>query len=114
MESRNIIIRLNGTAGKEDAVLVNAHYGKYYICVSACVGLLSVCIDSVPTSNGVTDNGMGVVTTLELIRYFIEHPPRHTIIFLLNNFEEGGLLGAKSFIHHPWYKQVRLFYNLGN
>lgn len=71
-------------------------------------------IDSVPTSNGVTDDGMGIVTILELIRYFIENPPRHSIIFLLNNFEEGGLLGAKSFIHHPWYKNVRVFYNLGN
>ena len=71
-------------------------------------------VDSVPTSNGVTDNGMGVATTLEMMRYFIEHPPRNTIIFLLNNFEEGGLLGCKTFIHHPWYAAVKLFINLGN
>lgn len=57
---------------------------------------------------------MGVVTTIELLRYFIQNPPRHTIIFLLNNFEEGGLLGAKSFIQHPWYASVKLFINLGN
>lgn len=71
-------------------------------------------VDSVPTSNGVTDNGMGVVTALEMMRYFIEHPPRNTIIFLFNNFEEGGLLGCKTFIHHPWYASVKLFINLGN
>lgn len=70
-------------------------------------------IDSVPTSNGVTDDGMGVVTILELIRYFIENPPRHTIIFLINNFEEGGLLGAKIFVNHPWCSNIKLFYNLG-
>jgi Zn-dependent M28 family amino/carboxypeptidase len=56
---------------------------------------------------------MGVVTTLELLRYFVSHPPRHTIIFLLNNFEEGGLIGAQSFINHPWYTNVKLFINLG-
>jgi Zn-dependent M28 family amino/carboxypeptidase len=56
---------------------------------------------------------MGVVTTLELLRYFVNHPPRHTIIFLLNNFEEGGLVGAQSFINHPWYANVKLFINLG-
>jgi hypothetical protein len=67
----------------------------------------------VPTSNGVTDDGMGVVTILESIRYFIDHPPRQTIIFLLNNFEEGGLIGAKIFINHPWYRNVKLFLNLG-
>ncbi|KAI8094094.1 hypothetical protein BDF21DRAFT_375030 [Thamnidium elegans] len=94
VESRNVIVRLHGQSGKEDALLINAHY------------------DSVPTSNGVTDNGMGVVTTMELLRYFIHHPPRHTIIFLFNNFEEGGLIGAKSFIHHPWYSSVKLFINL--
>lgn len=56
---------------------------------------------------------MGVVTTVELIRYFIDHPPRHTIIFLLNNFEEGGLIGAQAFTEHAWYPSVKLFINLG-
>lgn len=77
----------------------------------SCIHLLL--LDSVPTSNGVTDNGMGVVTTIELLRYFIQNPPRHTIIFLLNNFEEGGLIGAKSFTKHPWYSSVKIFINLG-
>ncbi|KAI7889790.1 uncharacterized protein EV154DRAFT_269738 [Mucor mucedo] len=94
IESRNVMIRLHGQSGRDEALLINAHY------------------DSVPTSNGVTDNGMGVVTTIELLRYFIQNPPRHTIIFLLNNFEEGGLIGAKSFIKHPWYSSVKLFINL--
>lgn len=74
---------------------------------------LNMRVDSVPTSNGVTDNGMGVVTAMEMMRYFIDHPPRNTIIFLFNNFEEGGLLGCKTFINHPWYSSVKLFINLG-
>ncbi|KAI8985416.1 hypothetical protein BDB01DRAFT_788149 [Pilobolus umbonatus] len=94
VEARNVIIRLHGTSGKEDSLLINAHY------------------DSVPTSNGVTDNGMGVSTQLELLRYFIHHPPKHTIVFLFNNFEEGGLIGAESFVKHPWFSSAKLFINL--
>ncbi|KAI9008772.1 hypothetical protein CLU79DRAFT_711521 [Phycomyces nitens] len=94
VQSRNILLRIRGQSDKEDAVLINAHY------------------DSVPTSPGVTDNGIGVAVTLELIRYFIDHPPQNTIIFLFNAFEEGGLLGAKSFIKHPWFPSVKTFINL--
>lgn len=69
--------------------------------------------DSVPTSYGVTDDGVGVAVGLELVRYFVHHPPSKTLIFLFNNFEEGGLIGAKAFVKHPWYKSVRLVINLG-
>ncbi|OBZ88842.1 Vacuolar membrane protease [Choanephora cucurbitarum] len=94
VDSRNVLVRLHGFAGNQEALLINAHY------------------DSVPTSNGVTDNGMGVVTALETLRYFIAHPPRQTIIFLFNNLEEGGLIGAQSFVKHPWFSSVKLFINL--
>ena len=66
-----------------------------------------------PTSYGVTDDGMGVAVEMELLRYFIHHPPRNSMIFLFNNFEEGGLVGARQFTQHPWFKSVKLFINLG-
>ncbi|KAI8334312.1 hypothetical protein BC941DRAFT_432655 [Chlamydoabsidia padenii] len=95
VESRNVMIRLHGQQGSIDnALLVNAHY------------------DSVSTSHGVTDNGMGTATALELLNYFSQHPPRNTMIFLFNNYEEGGLIGAQSFIHHPWFSTIKLFVNL--
>ncbi|KAI7862925.1 hypothetical protein BDF14DRAFT_1734961 [Spinellus fusiger] len=95
VESRNVLLRLVGQNNNtEQALLVNAHY------------------DSVSTSHGVTDNGMGVAVAIELIRYFIAHPPRHTIVFLFNNFEEPGLVGAEQFIRHPWWKTIKLFLNL--
>ncbi|KAG0170434.1 hypothetical protein DFQ28_002192 [Apophysomyces sp. BC1034] len=94
VDSRNVIIRLQGQTNRDQALMINAHY------------------DSVPTSHGVTDNGMGVAVTMELLRYFVHHPPRNTIIFLFNNFEEGGLIGAKAFVKHPWWSSVKLFVNL--
>ncbi|KAI9316792.1 hypothetical protein BX666DRAFT_2155425 [Dichotomocladium elegans] len=92
--SRNVIVRVRGTLGTEDAVLVNAHY------------------DTVPTGYGATDDGTGVAVVMELLRYFIRHPPNHTIIFLFNNFEEGGLIGAEQFVKHPWFPTVKLVINL--
>ncbi|KAI8975297.1 hypothetical protein BDF20DRAFT_836713 [Mycotypha africana] len=95
VESRNIIIRLTGASNTtEESYLINAHY------------------DSVSTSHGVTDNGMGTAVALELLRYFVHHPPKHTVIFLFNNFEEGGLIGADAFVHHPWFSSIKLFVNL--
>ena len=69
-------------------------------------------IDSVSTSNGVTDNGMGTAVAIELLRYFVQHPPQHTVIFLFNNFEEGGLVGADLFVNHPWFSTIKLYVNL--
>jgi Zn-dependent M28 family amino/carboxypeptidase len=69
-------------------------------------------IDSVPTSNGVTDNGMGVSVAMELLRYYAEHPPKHTLIFLFNNMEEGGLIGGHIFTKHPWFESIKTFINL--
>ncbi|KAI8987084.1 hypothetical protein BDB01DRAFT_849233 [Pilobolus umbonatus] len=95
VESRNIMIRIVGESNDTDeSFLVNAHY------------------DSVSTSHGVTDNGMGTAVALELLRYFVNHPPRHTVIFLFNNFEEGGLIGADAFVEHPWFSSIKLFVNL--
>jgi hypothetical protein len=73
---------------------------------------LHIIIDSVSTSHGVTDNGMGTAVALELLRYFVHHPPQHTVIFLFNNFEEGGLFGADAFALHPWFSTIKLFVNL--
>lgn len=30
VESRNVMVRLHGQSGKEEALLVNAHYGKTF------------------------------------------------------------------------------------
>lgn len=55
---------------------------------------------------------MGTAVALELLRYFVHNPPQHTVIFLFNNFEEGGLIGAEAFAMHPWFPTIKLFVNL--
>jgi len=114
-EGTNIIVAIRGSEDKEDffaaaphplasttraakngGVLVNAHY------------------DSVSTGYGATDDGVGVVTVLQLLSYFTEPQnwPKRTIILLLNNGEEDFLNGAKAFMRHPISQVPHVFLNL--
>ncbi|KAL4871739.1 putative zinc metalloprotease [Aspergillus spectabilis] len=77
-------------------VLVNAHY------------------DSVSTGYGATDDGVGVVTCLQLIKYFTtpKYAPRRGLVVLFNNGEEDFLNGARVYSQHPISKFPHTFLNL--
>jgi hypothetical protein len=93
----NILARLEGTE-PGDAVMLSAHY------------------DSVPAGPGDSDDGVGVASVLEIARALkAMPPPQHSIIFLVDDGEEAGLLGARAFVDSdPWAKQVRADVNLDN
>ncbi|KAK2629097.1 hypothetical protein QTJ16_002200 [Diplocarpon rosae] len=112
-EGSNIIVYIRGTEDEEEdwwkplppythrlhgkgGVMVNAHF------------------DSVSTGYGATDDGMGVVTALQLIKYYTTegNTPKRGVIVLLNNGEEDGLYGAKAFLSHPMATFVHAFLNL--
>lgn len=93
----NVLARLDGTdTASSDAVLLAAHY------------------DSVPAGPGDSDDGVGVAAVLEIARALKSMPaPRHAVIFLLDEGEEAGLLGARAFVDsHPWAEDVRAAVNL--
>jgi hypothetical protein len=95
----NVVARLEGTEGETEvsgAVLLAAHY------------------DSVPAGPGDSDDGTGVATVLEIARALKALPAsRHTIILLIDEGEEAGLLGAVAFVDsNPWAKEVRAAVNL--
>jgi hypothetical protein len=91
----NVLARLEGTE-PGSAVLLAAHY------------------DSVPAGPGDSDDGTGAAAVLEIARALKSMPaPRHSVIFLLDDGEEAGLLGAHAFVDsHPWAKEVRAVVNL--
>lgn len=93
----NILARLDGSE-PGSAVLLSAHY------------------DSVPAGPGDSDDGVGVASILEIARALKSMPvPRHSVIFLFDEGEEAGLLGARAFVDSdPWAKQVRADVNLDN
>ncbi len=93
----NVVARLDGD-GESGAVLLVAHY------------------DSVPAGPGDSDDGAGVATVLEIAHALKSLPSRrHPVIFLLDEGEEDGLLGAKGFVDsHPWATEVRVAVNVDN
>ncbi|KAH6841022.1 putative zinc metalloprotease [Chaetomium sp. MPI-CAGE-AT-0009] len=112
-EGTNILVYIRGksddqgkwwdTAGVHDSgrnekglTLVNAHY------------------DSVSTGYGATDDGMGVVTCLQLIQYFTrpENRPERGIVVMLNNGEEDYLYGARALGQHSLNPYIHTFLNL--
>ena len=90
----NVVARLQG--GDVQAVLLAAHY------------------DSVQAGPGASDDGVGVAAVLEIARALKSLlVPRHSIIFLIDDGEEAGLLGAQAFVEsHPWAKDIRAVVNL--
>ena len=97
----NVVARLDGTEGDpdtSDAVLLSAHY------------------DSVPAGPGDSDDGTGTAAVLEIARALKAMPaPRHSIILLIDDGEEAGLLGARAFVDfNPWAKNVRADVNMDN
>ncbi len=91
----NVVARLDGSE-PGSAVLLVAHY------------------DSVPAAPGDSDDGAGVASVLEIARALQSLPqPRHSVILLIDDGEEPGLLGARAFVQsHPWAKEVRAAVNL--
>ncbi|KAI5952435.1 hypothetical protein KGF54_003302 [Candida jiufengensis] len=94
-ESNNILVKVKGKNPSLPGYLLSAHY------------------DSVPTSFGVTDDGMGIASLLGVLRYISsQKQPERTIVFNFNNDEEFGLYGAAAFVEHPWFNDVKYFLNL--
>ena len=108
-ESQNILVYIRGKKDEagdwweqskkydgQGGVLVNAHY------------------DSVSSGYGATDDGVGVVTVLQLISHFTSEgqQPDRGIVALLNNGEENGLYGAHNYIRHPLSQFAHTFLNL--
>jgi hypothetical protein len=109
-EGTNILVYIRGSDDKKQnwweepgrqpigkgGVLVNAHY------------------DSVSTGYGATDDGVGVVTCLQLVKYFLTpgHAPRRGLVILFNNGEEDYLNGARAYSQHPMAKFAHTFLNL--
>jgi hypothetical protein len=93
---QDVLARLDGTETGGPAVLVASHY------------------DSVPAGPGASDDGAGVAANLEVARVLqSRRPSRHSIIFLFDEGEEQGLLGAHAFVEaHPWAKEVRAVVNV--
>ncbi|MBN1352441.1 M28 family peptidase [candidate division KSB1 bacterium] len=83
-EVHNVIAEIQGTADKDEVLIVGAHY------------------DSVSGSPGADDNASGIAGLLELARLYRSIAPRHTIRFIAFTLEEPPVFGS-SYMGSQYY-----------
>ncbi|KAK9324781.1 hypothetical protein V1517DRAFT_316289 [Lipomyces orientalis] len=93
-EGQNIYAVIHGRNNGSPGVLVSGHY------------------DSVSTSFGTTDDGIAIAIMLFLFNHFMANRPDNTIVFNFNTGEELGLHGARLFLKHPLFNDVKYFLNM--
>jgi len=100
-KARNVIGLLEGADRrlKDEVVVIGAHYdhlglGSYGARDPKRKGEIH---------NGADDNGSGSVGVVELAEAFIESGirPRRSILFMLFDAEEKGLIGSKHYVQNP-------------
>lgn len=89
---KNVIVALGPATGK--ALLLNAHY------------------DSTPVGPAAADDGVGVATLLEVASILKNERLNRPVIFLFNEGEELGLIGARAFMADPLSGRVDSLVNL--
>lgn len=101
-QTQNVYALLPGTEVPDSIIVIGAHYDH--------LGQMG---DDV-IFYGAHDNASGTATVLEMARYFVEHPLRYTLCFVLFSGEEAGLLGSFEFVNHPVInlRKVRFMLNL--
>lgn len=95
----NLIGSIEGTAMPDSFIVVTAHYDH-------------VGIQHGEIYNGADDNASGTAAVLALAAYFLEHPPRHSMIFVLLDAEEMGLRGATAFTQFPPVPRTQMVLNV--
>lgn len=79
-ESRNVIAEIRGTEYPDEIITIGAH------------------MDSIAYSHGVYDDGSGCVVITEIMRYFMQNPPKRTLRFCYYGSEETGCYGSKAYL----------------
>jgi hypothetical protein len=82
-EVANVVARVPGQPRDRPAVAVVAHY------------------DSVPAGPGASDDGTGVATLIEVARVLRHERFANPIVFVIDDGEEAGLLGAYGLVADP-------------
>lgn len=90
---RNVIAIQTGTEYPDHYYLICAHY------------------DSMPIGNispGADDNGSGTAAVLEAARVLSKYQPKYSIIYLLTDNEESGMLGSYHYVQNAVNNNVNI------
>lgn len=95
----NVVGRITGTTTPDRYIVLTAHYDH--------VGVRNGQI-----YNGADDNASGTAALFALGKYFAEHRPAHSLLFVAFDAEESGLRGARAFVADPPVPAEALAVNL--
>jgi hypothetical protein len=84
----NLIGFIEGTENNDRYIALTAHYDH-------------LGVQNGEIYNGADDNASGTSGLLAAIRYFSQHQPENSILFIALDAEEQGLGGARHFVEHP-------------
>ena len=87
-EGVNLIGRIEGTSRSKKVLVVTAHYDHMGV------------VDG-EIFNGADDNASGVAVLLAIAQAFVDQPPRHDIILVATDAEEGGSRGSRVLVSDP-------------
>jgi hypothetical protein len=88
MEGVNVVGMVSGSDRADRYIVITAHYDH-------------LGIRNGEIFNGADDNASGTAALLALAEHFVNHPPRHSLIFAALDAEEVGLQGARAFVANP-------------
>lgn len=106
LDSKNVVAVIEGTDPelKNEYLALGAHYDH--------VGTdMSKAKDGDGIFNGTRDNAVGTVGLLSAARYFSEHPPKRSVVFIAFTAEEKGLLGSQYYASNPLVPLEQTIYN---
>lgn len=93
---------------KDQFVVLSAHYD--HLGVAKQPKMEEGKMDSI--YNGARDNAIGTTAVIDAARYFVQHPPKRSVLFIAYTAEEIGEVGSKYFAAHPTIPLRQLIYNL--
>lgn len=106
----NVVGFVQGTEADLGAIVLTAHFDHLGVRQPRDSSAAGAVLDSI--FNGADDNASGTVAVMSLARYFVEYPPRHTMVFAAVDAEEMGLRGSRAFVEGGWPSQMVLNVNL--
>ncbi len=95
----NVVGIIKGTKYPDSYIVLSAHYdhlgnrnGKIYY--------------------GADDDASGTACVMALAKYFIQHPPLHSLVLATFDAEERGLQGSKYYVDHPFVPLDKVMINV--
>jgi hypothetical protein len=95
----NIVGMVRGTVRPDRYIVVTAHYDHLGIRDGQIY-------------NGADDNASGTAGLISIADYFARNAPRHSMLFVAFDAEEGGLRGARTFVADPPVPQQSMVLNV--